>query len=412
MPKLDLYISTDIEISKEDIADLKIIRETQMTALKIWLANFVVYEGKEISFELMNKATIDERFNPLRVGTKSIVSVIKKLSNKNYVKLVTGQKRYQKDEHGDLIQGKLSSTSSTPKVLELANRLGVSSKTIKQLRTKTHARMRDVKKRNRFLNYKDTDYTLQVEKVMSEYCEYLNRHKIKLKEKVYEDIHLYRTYTNRNGNNFFYYGGRSGGYWMNEKKELRPFITINNKKTVSVDMHFSQINILYQKCTGKYKEENEDAYKIEGVDKKFRPIIKKWMTMMLNTSYGGTSQAMTNWYKDDAKPEEQKLYEEFFSLKEFSKRKTNLSDQLIEKHQDINHLFCLGADYGNYYQWLESNMVFDVAHQCALADVPVLTVHDEYIVREEDEDYLKMVMYSTADTHKGLDFLYEIPKRT
>ena len=54
-------------------------------------------------------------------------------------------------------------------------------------------------------------------------------------------------------------------------------------------------------------------------------------------------------------------------------------------------------------------MVFDVAHQCALADVPVLTVHDEYIVREEDEDYLKMVMYSTADTHKGLDFLYEIP---
>ena len=95
MPKLDLYISTDIEISKEDIADLKIIRETQMTALKIWLANFVVYEGKEISFELMNKATIDERFNPLRVGTKSIVSVIKKLSNKNYVKLVTGQKLYQ-----------------------------------------------------------------------------------------------------------------------------------------------------------------------------------------------------------------------------------------------------------------------------------------------------------------------------
>ena len=31
MPKLDLYISTDIEISKEDVSDLKIIRETQMT---------------------------------------------------------------------------------------------------------------------------------------------------------------------------------------------------------------------------------------------------------------------------------------------------------------------------------------------------------------------------------------------
>ena len=53
----------------------------------------------------------------------------------------------------------------------------------------------------------------------------------------------------------------------------------------------------------------------------------------------------------------------------------------------------LGAAMGQHYQWLEANLVFHVAHQLALQGIPALTVHDEFIVREQDAELAEMVMY-------------------
>ena len=50
---------------------------------------------------------------------------------------------------------------------------------------------------------------------------------------------------------------------------------------------------------------------------------------------------------------------------------------------------------GQHYQWLEANLVFHVAHQLSLKGVPALTVHDEFIVREEDKEIVEGLMYST-----------------
>ena len=55
----------------------------------------------------------------------------------------------------------------------------------------------------------------------------------------------------------------------------------------------------------------------------------------------------------------------------------------------------LGAAMGQHYQWLEANLVFHVAHQLALQGIPALTVHDEFIVREQDAELAEMVMYGT-----------------
>ena len=45
-----------------------------------------------------------------------------------------------------------------------------------------------------------------------------------------------------------------------------------------------------------------------------------------------------------------------------------------------------GKAMGQHYQWLEANLVFHVAHQLTLQGVPALTVHDEFIVREQDAE--------------------------
>ena len=41
---------------------------------------------------------------------------------------------------------------------------------------------------------------------------------------------------------------------------------------------------------------------------------------------------------------------------------------------------------GQYYAWLESNLVFEVARYLAEIEIPALTVHDEFIVPEGMED--------------------------
>jgi hypothetical protein len=67
----------------------------------------------------------------------------------------------------------------------------------------------------------------------------------------------------------------------------------------------------------------------------------------------------------------------------------------------------LGAAMGQHYQWLEANLVFHVAHQLRLRDIPTLTVHDEFIVMEKDKDIAEELMYS--EWPQDLPVLAEAP---
>ena len=57
--------------------------------------------------------------------------------------------------------------------------------------------------------------------------------------------------------------------------------------------------------------------------------------------------------------------------------------------------FYKGPDHGQRIAWVEANVVFEVASQLAMMDVPVLTIHDEFICKKEDEDLVWQSMYST-----------------
>mgnify|MGYP005746831581 CR=1 FL=1 len=400
MPRLNYYITTTADINLKDFPELKLTKQTQLTALKIWLANLVKYEDKVIAFSRSKNQIVDEMTNPLRVGYSSINNVWDRLSEANLIKSKAGVPRWLKDEQEQFIQPELSSATSTKKLLKLCNALKITKDSIKEIKSPVHVRMRDWKNK-KLTTYKPTPYTKETERLMSEYCNYLNNQKIKFKDKVFEDIHLHRTYSNRR-DNLFQFGGRSGGEWMSLKEEERNEITINGKKTISIDMHCSQLSILYKASTGNYLDPADDAYKIDGIDKKFRPVIKRWLLIMLNVSYKGVGLAMSNFNKKQDK-EFQSLYAEL--LTEY--KPVEITNKIIERHKSVNHLFCLGATMGQHYAWLEANMVFNVAHQCCLYhDVPCLTVHDEYIVPKNGKDTLEMLMYSTgldSDIYKSVE---------
>jgi len=112
------------------------------------------------------------------------------------------------------------------------------------------------------------------------------------------------------------------------------------------------------------------------------------MTLMLNTKdeYGAVL-AMKNWLNED----ERKVLPH---RKTKEKADKVLVEQAIQHHGSIEKIIrmivqrnkpiqsCLmqGKAMGQHYQWLEASLVFHVAHQLMLSNVPALTVHDEFDV--------------------------------
>ena len=84
-----------------------------------------------------------------------------------------------------------------------------------------------------------------------------------------------------------------------------------------------------------------------------------------------------------------------------------LLELVVARNQPIKSCLMLGAAMGQHYQWLEANLVFHVAHQLSLRDIPTLTVHDEFIVMEKDKDIAEELMYS--EWPKDLPVLAEAP---
>ena len=396
MPRLNFYITTPNELTHKDFPELKLRQHTQLKALQIWLANLVKYEDKEIAFSRSKTQKVDERFNPLRIGYSPINSVWNKLRDTELVDTTKGIPRWLKDEQDQFIRPRMTTVTSTHKLIKKCKKLGITKDTIKELKNPVHVRVRQVGDKSNYIPYKDTPYSKEIERTMSEYCNYLNKQEIKIGDIVLDDIHLYRTYQNRKGMPF-QFGGRSGGYWHSYSSEDRKRITINGKKTSSIDMHCSQLNILYKHATGKFFDKDFDAYRIPGIDERFRPVLKKILLIMLNVSYGGVGQALTNAMnrEEENNPNSSliALYKEF---KESISSIRSVVDKIIERHEPVNHLFCLGADMGQHYAWLESNLVFQIAHQLHYQDIPCLTVHDEFIVPTEDEGILEQIMYSTG----------------
>lgn len=405
MPYLNLHLTSDKLIAKEDLTNLTNLKskwtQKQLLALETWLCNFVSYPDKEILFTLKNIETIHERHNPKRIGNRPIVAAIKALEQADYIKISKGIPRWAEEP------AKLSSVVATDKVLALAEQLNITPKTTKELTPKSHVRMRTVGKGKKSeCAYKDTDYTRHVEQLMREYCEYLNSYHITCGDIGFSDIHLYRNYQARRGNNFFQFGGRSGGYWMSLKRNERPNIKINNKPTVSCDYPFSQTNILYHQVTGKWKDAEDDAYALEGIDNKYRPIIKTMTNIMYNTSWQGVAQAVRNYFKEQ-EPDLEPMLDELLANNTYD----DIKEKIITKHKPINHLFCCGADFGQVYAFIEANNVFEVAVEACRRGVPCLTVHDEFIVRKEDEGIMWELMYSTyvdKDIYKHID-LTQLP---
>ena len=399
---LNLFLESSNKLSKVDLINTplagRFTTQTQFTALSMWLSNFIKYEGKTIRFVSGQKNTLPLRENPNRIGQRSIKGVIDALADVGLVKVKLGKNPYKGEGRlpevianrrivsfsKKLITFEISKQKMPPFVL-LAKRKGYKSK------------------HDTPVEFRHTPYTREIEQTMKEYNEYLNKQKIECNGEIFSDFHITRKYqvliyehktSIHDYINPFRHGGRGGGAIANMKKEDRPKIKINGKATVQIDMHCSYLNFLYREATGKWLD--RDAYDI-GYSQKYRDVFKTWFQIILGSkSIRGVNTTLTKYYRDEASDKWKKLYDQLLKEIGGKKNRKEVSETIIRENPKVSQYFLLGKAFQTHLQWLEANMIFNVAHQLAMADIPCLTVHDEYIVCKEDEDYVRQIMFSTG----------------
>ena len=152
-------------------------------------------------------------------------------------------------------------------------------------------------------------------------------------------------------------GGRFyGGWWQNIPSAYRGLITIDGKRTAEFDYGRLHPTMLYA-------QEGlallEDAYDI-GIGTEHRDVIKQLFNAMVQME----------------KPQDRPPRDVKFS--QTGKTWKQLRDLILEKHEPIrNKFFC---DMGNTLQFKDSQIAEKVMLYFSKRDVPVLPVHDSFII--------------------------------
>ncbi len=195
----------------------------------------------------------------------------------------------------------------------------------------------------------------------------------------------------------FEYDGRFyGGWWQHCDKEERPKIFINDKPTNEIDFCGLHTVMLYAEEGLNYWEVvGEDPYKIPKVDflktdEYSRKIAKSLMFMAINAEDEVAAYRAFRGRCETGTPEKK------FTDKELR----NVYQALREKHHRIAHR--LNTDAGIKLMHKDSQITEFILEHFTNKEVPVLPVHDSYIIQDGFEDELTEVMCDAFERVMGV----------
>jgi len=402
-----LRFSFGLEVKDHpEIVGLKLRTKRQKLALRYVLGNIWQNGTKPIYFRLRNERNLPEIYNPSGIGNKVLKSVLTALSDSGLIKLEKGVPKHCWTEEGVRQKSKLSAIMASQQLVDLLREAIPSSEVTQSAPVYVRFKFggkKNGKKCNVPLDFEWCNFTRQVEKQMDEYCGYMREQRLTHDGKPLDEYYVTRTFRDWGKNGSFLYGGRGWHSVMGMEKKDRQRIVINGQKTVALDYPASGPNILYLMMTGSRLSPDGDPYDVDGIE---RVAVKQYLTIMANTSNIYAAEgAVSEWLKKGkkrlkAKPAARAAERKFGSKKAVIKA-------ILERNEPIAPCLMQGKAMGQHYQWLEANLVFHVAHQLSLRGVPVITVHDEFIVMEKDKDIAEELMYS--EWPKDLPVLAEAP---
>lgn len=182
-------------------------------------------------------------------------------------------------------------------------------------------------------------------------------------------------------------GGRFyGGWWQRCPKEWRPHIFMNGKPTNELDFSGLHIVMAYAlKGICYWREIGNDPYTIDPLDfaqdDAFRrSVCKSLMLMLLNAK---DKKAAFNAFRSQAKDGSPEKHFKDHHLEV-------LYQALVRKHEPIKD--CFHADQGIRLMNLDSRITERILAKLTVQGIPVLALHDSYIVPCGYEGYLERLM--------------------
>ena len=212
-------------------------------------------------------------------------------------------------------------------------------------------------------------------------------------------INQHNKFVRRVFNETFERGGRFyGGFWQQVGKDHRKHIRLNGERVIEIDFSGWHIQLLYARKNINYYTKygpGADPYDIH-VPEINDPAYRRWLikTLMLiavnATTQAKTFMAMqhTDTPDDLNRPAGLVLSNELLG---------SILDKLKAKHAEIGEFFCTGA--GIELQNVDGRITEQLIKTFTQSGVPILTVHDSYLV---PEDYNRDLLAEMMKEYKAI----------
>jgi len=336
-----------------------------------------------------NFYTIPARYNPRKIGYGPTIAVVDALASAN---LIDGKHGFRDPRTGRSFRARMKATSKLVQLIERDCHVDGS-----MLDVDPHAEtviLRDSNKKD--IDYQEDKRTHSMRGDLKKYNQKLRKTCIDINLDGYtnaERINLGNKFVRRVFNNSsFNEGGRFyGGWWQSASKELRPRIQIQGKPGIEFDFSGMQIVLAYGlEGIDYFSTGLGDPYQTNKIGPQDRKLMKKVSLVALNArtqqEARGAIQVEVN-KGDLALPLGMTVMD---VLQEFE-----------VKHKRIKKYFYAGQ--ATRFQNLDSLVAERIVNYMTQTEnMPVLVIHDSFIVANRDEHILMQVMVKALnDTLKA-----------
>ena len=330
-----------------------------------------------------------KRYNSNGISFRPLICLVDNLKKYGWIEHIKG--RYKKE----IKKGSRSRMCPSQKLLQAFDEFKITPKYLNTNQMDC-IRLKDTKKK--FKEYEDNSGTRLMRTKLQAYNKLLHRTNIELT--INKKVSNYLKINPINFNNKEYYrifndnsfelGGRYyGSWWVNLNKDIREYITINDNKTVELDYANLNIHLLYSEEGLNYydlNEPNADPYILKGVDENQRDINKLIITIALNIT---DKSKFVYAVKGGIEGDNDKNYSlgnkkllKVPNAKEIWRR-----IRLFEKENSLikHHLF---TGVGKRLQFKDSCIAESIIESMVNNNIPILAIHDSFIVQHRNESNL------------------------
>lgn len=330
-----------------------------------------------------------QRYDPHAPSAKTFIGALNGLAHPA-LDYIEQHKGFYDNKSG---VGKNTRIKATPKLLELVR--GAQRNQYKSIAYRVDEPIRLKDERKRLIDYEDNDLTRRMRGNLERINKVLSLHfiDIYLTPDEQQDLRLilrkqdrapviqlernqlYRVFNNGS----FDYGGRFyGGWWQGIPSKFRSFIRIDGYRVHEFDYSGMSLNMLYA-MQGKTPPKG-DPYELEGYDSaEYRDEIKRGFNALINAKG-------------------KKIDSRNFDLPE-DKTLSDLIDDISKKHAAISKHFHSGI--GLQLQRMDSNIAEEVILSFTDEGIPILPIHDSFIVRERHGNELVARMIRAYSNEVG-----------